>query len=179
MLMRFEWRQYGCFNRAAPIPGRLWMEVILNSPPRSPLQSCRPYSGAVIKLRGKGTNKRFLASIVPPLFRGGYVVRPRIARILEYASIVPPLFRGGYAIGFGRYRLQIPASIVPPLFRGGYSLPVAGFVVLYTIPAGLHPPSSLVSLSCPPIASPMTRPGYGILREVSLAGVATAPLASW
>ena len=65
-----------CFNRAAPIPGRL--------------------SGAM----ATGGKRGDATSIVPPLFRGGYDDAVLVRMRLVLASIVPPLFRGGYAENF-------------------------------------------------------------------------------
>ena len=65
-------RRLASFNRAAPIPGRLFVGRNPGGSVVGRLQSCRPYYGAVI---GYGREHQGLdgpASIVPPLFRGGY-----------------------------------------------------------------------------------------------------------
>ena len=86
-----------CFNCAAPIPGRLSA--------RRPL-FVRPL------LR---------ASIVPPLFRGGYRVWPRTSGFgLRRFNCAAPIL-GRLSIRESRHRLLSElASIVPPLFQGGY-----------------------------------------------------------
>ena len=108
------------FNCAAPIPGRLFDLRISAISPLRALQSCRPYSGAVMRLRIAVGACAGVASIVPPLFRGGYGAGAGAFPPGLRASIVPPLFRGGYGAGAGAFPPGLRASIVPPLFRGGY-----------------------------------------------------------
>ena len=110
------------------------------------LRSCRPFSEAVIgssparnSSRGTGFDlaapfQRRLygsyrpahvpgadASILPPLFRGGYGAQTNLTDFEIAASILPPLFRGGYVPDPATRRNHRGlASILPPLFRGGY-----------------------------------------------------------
>ena len=72
---------------------------------------------------GQSNGLHWAASIVPPPFGSGYVLKA-VAGILinSVASIVPPPFGSGYlaaSVVAGALRL---ASIVPPPFGSGYQL---------------------------------------------------------
>ena len=117
-----------CFNRAAPIPGRLsgmaanirvWIAPLQLCRPYSgavmigvcfavfpiiQLQSCRPYSGAVIVRKSRHRLLSEFASFNRAAPIPGRLSRRNLAERLDpvRASIVPPLFRGDYAVSIGR-----------------------------------------------------------------------------
>ena len=71
-------------------------EYHANANSREPLRSCRPFSKAVMLTRRPLPAPLRRASILPPLFRGGYCVPLPVVNHSPHASILPPLFRGGY-----------------------------------------------------------------------------------